>query len=69
MIVKDTQHRHWTIRVAILAPYAWLVGFFLLPFLIVLKISLSQTAIGPGATGACATRRRMPSRSTITKDG
>src|SRR5207253_9893404 len=32
-------------RVAILVPYAWLVGFFLLPFLIVLKISLSQTAI------------------------
>ena len=32
-------------RVAILAPYAWLVAFFLLPFLIVLKISFSQTAI------------------------
>jgi hypothetical protein len=27
------------------APYAWLVAFFLAPFLIVLKISLSQTAI------------------------
>jgi|SRR5436190_6132426 len=26
-------------------PYAWLVVFFLLPFLIVLKISLSQSAI------------------------
>ncbi len=26
-------------------PFAWLVAFFLLPFLIVLKISLSQTAI------------------------
>ncbi len=26
-------------------PYAWLLAFFLLPFLIVLKISLSQTAI------------------------
>ncbi len=26
-------------------PYAWLVAFFLLPFLTVLKISLSQTAI------------------------
>jgi putrescine transport system permease protein len=26
-------------------PYAWLVAFFLLPFLIVLKISLSQTAL------------------------
>ena len=32
-------------RVAILAPYGWLVAFFLLPFLIVLKISFSQTAI------------------------
>jgi len=29
----------------ILIPYAWLVLFFLLPFLIVLKISLSATAI------------------------
>ena len=28
-----------------LVPYAWLVAFFLLPFLIVLKISVSQTAI------------------------
>ncbi|MGC1779929.1 MAG: ABC transporter permease subunit, partial [Xanthobacteraceae bacterium] len=27
------------------APYAWLIAFFLVPFLIVLKISLSQTAI------------------------
>jgi putrescine transport system permease protein len=30
---------------AVLIPYAWLVLFFLLPFLIVLKISLSATAI------------------------
>jgi putrescine transport system permease protein len=43
--LKDEQHRHWTTRAAILVPYAWLVAFFLLPFLIVLKISLSQTAI------------------------
>lgn len=27
------------------APYAWLIAFFLVPFLIVVKISLSQTAI------------------------
>ena len=27
------------------APYLWLLGFFLVPFLIVLKISLSETAI------------------------
>ncbi|HTZ02449.1 MAG TPA: ABC transporter permease, partial [Xanthobacteraceae bacterium] len=26
-------------------PYAWMIAFFLVPFLIVLKISLSQTAI------------------------
>jgi putrescine transport system permease protein len=32
-------------RLVILLPYVWLVVFFLLPFLIVLKISLSQTAI------------------------
>ena len=29
----------------VLAPYLWLIAFFLVPFLIVLKISLSQTAI------------------------
>jgi putrescine transport system permease protein len=32
-------------RLVILIPYLWLAGFFLVPFLIVLKISLSQTAI------------------------
>jgi putrescine transport system permease protein len=37
--------RHWTTRAAILLPYAWLVAFFLAPFLIVLKISVSQTTI------------------------
>ena len=36
---------HWLTRLAILAPYGWLAAFFLLPFLIVVKISLSQTAI------------------------
>jgi putrescine transport system permease protein len=39
------QERHWLTRLAILAPYAWLAAFFLAPFLIVAKISLSQTAI------------------------
>jgi putrescine transport system permease protein len=29
----------------VIAPYLWLIAFFLVPFLIVLKISLSQTAI------------------------
>jgi putrescine transport system permease protein len=32
-------------RLAVWVPYVWLVVFFLVPFLIVLKISLSQTAI------------------------
>src|SRR6516165_17279 len=32
-------------RIVVLIPYLWLVLFFLLPFVIVLKISLSQTAI------------------------
>jgi len=32
-------------RAVVRIPYAWLFAFFLLPFLIVLKISLSQTAV------------------------
>ncbi len=32
-------------RLVVRIPYAWLIAFFLVPFLIVLKISLSQTAI------------------------
>jgi putrescine transport system permease protein len=32
-------------RLVVAAPYVWLVAFFLIPFLIVLKISFSQTAI------------------------
>jgi putrescine transport system permease protein len=32
-------------RLVLWAPYLWLIVFFLVPFLIVLKISLSQTAI------------------------
>jgi putrescine transport system permease protein len=32
-------------RLAVAAPYLWLIGFFLGPFLIVLKISLSETTI------------------------
>jgi putrescine transport system permease protein len=35
----------WARRLVVLIPYFWLVLFFLVPFLIVLKISLSQTAI------------------------
>src|SRR6201995_6110763 len=32
-------------RIAAISPYVWMVLFFLVPFLFVLKISLSQTAI------------------------
>jgi putrescine transport system permease protein len=35
----------WTRRLALLVPYLWLAAFFLLPFFIVLKISLSTTEI------------------------
>ena len=35
----------WGARLVVLVPYVWLIAFFLVPFLIVLKISLSQTAI------------------------
>jgi putrescine transport system permease protein len=35
----------WRQRLVVMLPYAWLVAFFLVPFLIVLKISLSQTAL------------------------
>jgi putrescine transport system permease protein len=37
--------RNWGRRIVIVVPYVWLAVFFLVPFLIVLKISLSQTAI------------------------
>lgn len=42
------KRKHWRApgqRLVIWLPYAWLVAFFLLPFLIVVKISLSQAAI------------------------
>ncbi|MER9326736.1 ABC transporter permease subunit [Mesorhizobium sp. M0488] len=35
----------FTSRLVILVPYLWLLFFFLVPFIIVFKISLSQTAI------------------------
>jgi putrescine transport system permease protein len=37
--------RTWGARLIILVPFAWLVAFFLVPALIVFKISLSQTAL------------------------
>ena len=33
-----------TSRLVIAIPYLWLIAFFLIPFFIVFKISLSQTA-------------------------
>jgi len=44
-MTTSAPNRHWTARLAILLPYGWLVAFFLAPFLIILKISLSQSAI------------------------
>ncbi|MDP3897700.1 MAG: ABC transporter permease subunit [Mesorhizobium sp.] len=43
--VKPTLLNALTSRLVIIVPYVWLVLFFLVPFLIVFKISLSQTAI------------------------
>jgi putrescine transport system permease protein len=45
MSTGGDQHRTWGARLVVLIPYAWLAVFFLVPFLIVLKISLSHTAI------------------------
>jgi putrescine transport system permease protein len=42
---RTTRNRSWGARLIVLVPYLWLAAFFLLPFLIVLKISLSHTAI------------------------
>jgi putrescine transport system permease protein len=39
------QTRTWGARLVVLVPYLWLIVFFLVPFLIVVKISLSHTAI------------------------
>src|SRR5271165_3388023 len=35
----------WGARATVLVPYAWLAAFFLVPFLMVLKLSVSQTEI------------------------
>ena len=40
-----SQKGNWSGRAFVLVPYLWLVVFFLTPFVIVLKISLSQTAM------------------------
>jgi len=41
----NEQKRSWASYLVALVPYLWLAAFFLVPFLIVLKISFSQTAI------------------------
>jgi putrescine transport system permease protein len=45
MAQKSRATRSWGQSFTLLLPYAWLLAFFLVPFVIVLKISLSQTAI------------------------
>jgi putrescine transport system permease protein len=42
---RSTIRQSSAARLAIVIPYLWLIALFLVPFLIVLKISLSQTAI------------------------
>jgi putrescine transport system permease protein len=44
MIATSNHTRSWGQRFVILIPYLWLGAFFLVPFLIVFKISLSQFA-------------------------
>jgi len=44
MTATPRSHRAWGQRLVILIPYLWLGAFFLVPFLIVFKISLSQYA-------------------------
>ena len=43
--MKPSQEHSFWQKLVVGFPYAWLAAFFLVPFLIVLKISLSQTAI------------------------
>jgi putrescine transport system permease protein len=44
-MASRTEKRSWHARVVVLLPYLWLALFFLAPFMIVLKISLSQAAL------------------------
>jgi len=45
MSATGKSRRSWRARAVLLLPYLWLAIFFLAPFAIVLKISVSQTAI------------------------
>jgi hypothetical protein len=52
-------------RLVIIIPYVWLLLFFLAPFFIVFKISLSTTAIAmPPYTPAFSIRRRLSDSGT-----
>ncbi len=42
---KSRERRSWGARLVVVVPYLWLTAFFLVPFLIVARISLSQTAV------------------------
>jgi putrescine transport system permease protein len=44
-MLAGSKNRNWSARTLVLLPYLWLAIFFLAPFVIVLKISLSQTAL------------------------
>ncbi len=52
----------WTGRLVLIGvPFLWLALFFLLPLLIVVKISLAESTIGiPPYTPLFANRRRRP---------
>ncbi|MEA2990524.1 MAG: putrescine transport system permease protein [Alphaproteobacteria bacterium] len=45
MTYANPTAKTWPQRLAVLVPYLWLVLFFLVPFLIVAKLSLSRTAV------------------------
>ena len=45
MSMQQPDKRSFWQSLVVRIPYAWLLAFFLVPFLIVLKIGLSQTAI------------------------
>jgi putrescine transport system permease protein len=45
MAALDKSRVNWGRRLTIVVPYLWLLAFFLAPFLIVLKISISQPVI------------------------
>ncbi len=49
-------------RLVIIVPYAWLLFFFLIPFFIVFRISLSQTADCDAALYARLRPGRRPFR-------